>query len=371
VQLLPPESPDAPPRRPRRRAIIGTLIGLALLGAAIVAIAMRREDLAGAFSALASAPWWMAPLALILPLANWSLVSWALYTITARHGPIRPGEMHALVAGAWLLNYLPFRPGMVGRIAYHKAVNGIPVKTSMGLLVLSMSLTAAAILILAALSLILRLADTLAAQGAIVAAGAGLLAAASLVLQRTGGPWRIATALTLRYLDMLVWVARYWLVFRLVGQHLTFEQACAIAAVSQAATAIPLSGNGLGLREWAVGLTAGALPAWFGPAIAAPPDTASTAAATTADPAAATAVAVLADLINRGLELAVAVPVGSVGMAEVTHRLRHLSDRDSANRLERTNMSETKRDVSGLAGPVESSILSPERNSNVQSDGGK
>lgn len=306
---------EPPSGRARRwRALVGGIIGLALVIAAIAAVATRHEEMGEAWEALRTAPWWMVALAVALPLANWVLVSLALWVITARYGPVRPGEMMGLVAGAWLLNYLPMRPGMFGRIAYHRKINRIPVKTSMGLLVISMGLTAAAIAILTVLGLALRWAGGLAAEITVVA-GAGLvIAVAAACFRATRGPWRIATALLLRYLDMLVWVARYWIVFRLVGQDLSFEQACAIAAVSQAATAIPLSGNGLGLREWAVGLSAAALPAWFGGATvaAADPDSAP----------AATILAVAADLVNRGVEMAIALPIGLLGLAWVARRLR-------------------------------------------------
>ena len=100
------------------------------------------------------------------------------------------------------------------------------------------------------------------------------------------------------------------MVFGLVGQSLTFEQACAIAAVSQAATAVPISGNGLGLREWAVGLTATALPSWF----ASDPETGPS----------SMVVSVAADLVNRGVEMAVALPVGIVGILIVSKRIGRL-----------------------------------------------
>lgn len=290
--------------------MIGGAIGLGLVTAAVLVVLARRDELGDAWAAMHAAPWWLGALAIGLPLANWVVVSLALWVITSKHGPVRPGEMMSLVAGAWLLNYLPMRPGMIGRIAYHRAVNGIGVKASMGLLVLSMGLTAAAIAIVAALSILLRTADGLAAEAAIVASAGLVIAVFTIGLGLGGGPWRVAAALFLRYVDMLIWVARYWVVFGLVGQSLTFEQACAIAAVSQAATAVPISGNGLGLREWAVGLTATALPSWFG----SDPETGPS----------SMVVSVAADLVNRGVEMAVALPVGIAGILIVSKRIGRL-----------------------------------------------
>jgi len=292
----------------RRRAIIGSIIGLTLVVAAIVAVALRRDELAGAWDALVVAPAWMVALALASPLLNLVFVSLALWIITAKHGPVRPAEMLALVSGAWLLNYLPMRPGMFGRIAYHRKFNNISLSTSAALLVLSMGLTATAIALLVVLGLALRWTDSLGVEIAIIAGTGGAIGLGALILGQTKGPWRIAAAIFLRYLDTLVWVARYWLVFHMVGHALSFEQACAIAAVSQAATAIPISGNGLGLREWAVGLSMAALPSWF--------------MQPGATGAQATALGLAGDLVNRGVEMTIAVPVGLIGMAWVANRLR-------------------------------------------------
>ena len=66
---------------------------------------------------------------------------------------------------------------------------------------------------------------------------------------------------------------------------------------------VPLVGNGLGLREWAVALMRSSLPAWYGAG-------------------AASAAGLTADLLNRTAELGVAIPVGLVCAAFVTRRIR-------------------------------------------------
>lgn len=304
-------------RAKRWRSIVGSVLGVGLVALAIAVVAMRPGDLSRAWEALRRAPWWIVVLAIMLPLANWVVVSLALWVITRRHGPVRAGEMLGLVAGAWLLNYLPMRPGMFGRIAYHRRVNGIPVKTSMGLLVISMGLTASAIALLTVLGLVLRVTPGLAGQIGVIAGTGMAIGALAVVMRVVGGPWHLATALLLRYADMLVWVARYWVVFRLIGQGLSFEQACAIAAVSQAATAVPLSGNGLGLREWAIGLSVAALPAWFG----------EVGGGGASQGGSAMTIGVAADLVNRGIEMLVALPVGLLGLAWIARRLRRFGRR--------------------------------------------
>jgi hypothetical protein len=100
-----------------------------------------------------------------------------------------------------------------------------------------------------------------------------------------------------------VWTLRYWVVFAIADSPVTMAQAAAVAAVSQVAMSVPLVGNGLGLREWAVGLLRASLPAWYGVA-------------------AASSAGLTADLVNRAAELLVAVPVGLLCAAAVTRRIR-------------------------------------------------
>ena len=64
---------------------------------------------------------------------------------------------------------------------------------------------------------------------------------------------------------------------------------------AQAAALVPFLGNGLGLTEWAVGLTAAALPSWMAGGVG--PEQ---------------SVGLLAALVNRAAEVAVALPVGLV-----------------------------------------------------------
>jgi len=77
----------------------------------------------------------------------------------------------------------------------------------------------------------------------------------------------------------------------------------ALAIVSQIAMLVPIAGNGLGLREWAIGLTAASL--------------------TGLDPQAGLA----ADLVNRAVEVLVAVPVGLLSARVVSRRLKATLER--------------------------------------------
>ena len=113
----------------------------------------------------------------------------------------------------------------------------------------------------------------------------------------------MCAAMGLRVADLIVWTLRYWVVFAIADSPVSMAQAAAVAAVSQVAMSVPLVGNGLGLREWAVGLLRASLPAWYGVA-------------------AASSAGLTADLVNRAAELLVAVPVGLLCAAAVTRRIR-------------------------------------------------
>jgi hypothetical protein len=105
---------------------------------------------------------------------------------------------------------------------------------------------------------------------------------------------------------MLIWVLRYWVVFRLVGSSLSIPQSAAIAAVCQLTLNVPLVGNGLGLREWAVGLTASRLPPGLFDARG----------------RIDMSVGLAADLANRIAELVIAVPAGLLCAAWLARRQR-------------------------------------------------
>ena len=64
----------------------------------------------------------------------------------------------------------------------------------------------------------------------------------------------VAAAAFIRYIEVLLLAVRYRAAFALIGAPIDPAMALAIACVSLVVTMIPLSSNGLGLREWAVGL---------------------------------------------------------------------------------------------------------------------
>jgi hypothetical protein len=291
------------PRLAKVRRAGGFAVGALLLIAACTAVLRSQDALAALISGLTSASWGLRLLAVSLPAVNWVLISVSFWLLTRRYGAVRLGEMHALIGSAWLLNYLPMRPGMIGRIAYHKSVHGIRVQDSVRIMVLSVALTGIATCVLLGLSLVAWSLPPvgvwfLLALPGVVLGGVGLFWA-----WRAGSAFTPGAALCLagsvRFFDILAWVGRYAVVFALIGHPLTMAQAAFVAAVSQVAMMIPLTGNGVGIREWGIAL---ALPFAAG--------------------GLAGDVGLSADLLNRAAELCVALPVGLIaaGLLMRAHR---------------------------------------------------
>jgi hypothetical protein len=260
-------------------------VGFALLAGAGVLLWSRRGDLAAALEA-AEAPRVTDVAALLAcVVANVVLTAAYLRLILSRYGRVGALEMQAVIAAATLMNYLPMRPGLFGRIAYHRRVNGIPVASTARSIVEAAALSVGIALYLAAVAVVSGRLGWSLWYG--VAAPLPVLAVAAWGLRRGG----LVPAALLRYLEILVWALRYHLAFTIIGQPVPATAALAFACVSVIATMVPVVGNGLGLREWAVGLLA---PFLAGVSLE---------------------IGVTADLVNRGAELIVIGALGCAGLA--------------------------------------------------------
>ncbi|MFG0283759.1 MAG: hypothetical protein ACF8R7_04995 [Phycisphaerales bacterium JB039] len=282
-------------RSPAR--LIGSILGAGLFVAAIWAAASKP----GAWEAVASArgDWRLWSLAIGLPLLNLLLVAMSFWALLNRFGRVEPGETVALISSAWLLNYLPMRPGLVGRVAYHKVVNRISVRASAGITVLGLVCSGTGAAIALGVTILLGTGATALMWVGALSLPAVAIACASAALWASHSPmWRLGAALALRYVDLLVWAGRYGVTFALVGSPISVDTAVALAVASQIAMLVPVAGNGLGLREWAIGLTAASLAA------------------------APTEAGLAADLVNRAAEVLAAVPAGLLGARAVSRRLR-------------------------------------------------
>ncbi|RMH25633.1 MAG: hypothetical protein D6692_10750 [Planctomycetota bacterium] len=306
-----PEPAIEPHRgRPRWVAWAGFALGVGLLIAAVGMVAVRQPDAwRQLLDRLADAPLWAGAFILLSPVLNWLLVSSCLWMLLRRHGRLGWGEMNAVVGSAWLLNHLPMRPGLIGRVGYHKLVNGIRVRDAVESTVWSLVLAGVS----GAMGLTLAFAIPVGsgAGGSVAVLGGpivvvGLLAAAASASGRGRWAWLLG-ALSLRYADMALWAARYAVVFMVMGLEVGPVQIILVTGVSQVAQLVPIAGGGLGLREWLVAITAGA-------------------AAGSMDRAFDAALA--GDLVNRAAETLAVIPIGLIGsmiVARTVSRVRRAS----------------------------------------------
>jgi uncharacterized membrane protein YbhN (UPF0104 family) len=94
-------------------------------------------------------------------------------------------------------------------------------------------------------------------------------------------------------------MARYLVLFSIVGRPLSLVEAAAFTIASQIAAMVPLVGNGLGVREWASGLLAPALPVGI-----------------------ARSLTLSVELLHRAAEFAAALPVGLAAGVYVARRMK-------------------------------------------------
>ncbi|HMN96066.1 MAG TPA: hypothetical protein PKC43_01465 [Phycisphaerales bacterium] len=270
--------------RHRAIRIIAALIGVGLLAAAVAIVISRRQVLADAWEALRRPDPGEIALLLAAVLGNVVLTGLIFRSLMRRYGDVGRLEMIALIAASTLLNVVPVKPGLFGRIAWHRAVNGISPLHSARAIVEAAGISAAAI---AALLAGLLLGDFIGLDGTGLAA-AGLGAALCVPVAAAAiAPFRpLAGAAALRCADLATWGVRCWLAFGLLGIEVPPAVALALAAASNATTLLPLFGNALGLREWVVALLA--------PMLAGVDQ----------------AEALMAELINRAAELTIMLPLG-------------------------------------------------------------
>jgi hypothetical protein len=268
-----------------RLRLVGFVVGLALLAAAIAVVWMRRDTVADALAAVDTVRPAHVALLLGAVVANVVLSAFFLHALIRRYGHVGRLEMQALVAATTLLNYLPLRPGLFGRMAYHRTVNGIPVVDTAKTIVQSAVITTAIAGYVAVASLITVRLEISLWTGVLVPPVLIALACIPPVSRS----WAIPVAL--RYAEILVWALRYHAAFLVLGSPISPTVALAFACASVIASMVPFVSNGLGLREWAIGLLAPVLTAY-------PMELGMT-----------------ADLVNRAGELVVVGVLGATGIA--------------------------------------------------------
>lgn len=284
------------------RRITGGLAGFALFAGAVAAIIYGGSDTRSAVQRLLGAPAPILALLLLLPVANLMLTSLCFQALTRRYAFIESREMHALIAASFLLNFLPLRPGLFGRVAYHTRVNKMRVRDTARVLVEALGCTAVAMLLLLATIALTRVSGAVAAtfMGTATIWIVLVWIRARRTLNNSMRAYALATLL--RLADILLWGGRYVMVFTLLGKPIAAREGVSLAVVANAASLIPLAGNGLGLREWAVGVVAAMLPSHG-----------------TSEIVIETGLS--ADLVNRASEIIVAVVLGVPALIWVSRRM--------------------------------------------------
>jgi hypothetical protein len=246
---MPPET--SPLDRTQRKLLrrIGTVASVLLVAGASVAIARNQAILDSLSRAFVSPRWDALAVLAATVLAQQVLTATVFWMLMRRHGPVGWGEMNALIASSTLANYVPLQAGSIGRLAYHKVVHGIPVKTSLVVILVAMGLVAVSLVALVVVGLWVSRAGASWWWVAVTPlAWVPLLA---------GPATRVVGAcLVLRTVELLVIAVQSWAAFRLSGWEIEPMTAVGVAVVAAVANLTPFIGNGLGVREWAVGLAA-------------------------------------------------------------------------------------------------------------------
>lgn len=236
----------------------------------------------------------------LLPLVSLLLTSACFWHLTRVHGRVRFVEMWHLIAASWVLNLLPLKPGLVGRVVYHSKVNQIKATTSIRVLIEASVCGVAGVAMMSALAMLTRYSPVWL-ESIVVVAWLVMISLGLWGLFRPQKPiCRYAAATLLRALDSFTWMLRYAVAFGVLNIDLSMTDAALIAAGAQAAAYVPLIGNGLGIREWVVG----ALSRWLG------------------EDSASLRVGLAADIFHRLMEFAILLPVGLVSVWWVTRRVR-------------------------------------------------
>ena len=278
----------------------GFAFGIVLLLGAAIYIASDPQALRELVDQIVHAPRWAGVVVGVGPIVNWLFVGLCLHALMRRHGQVGRREMLALVGSAWLLNHLPMRPGLVGRIGYHAKVNRIRVRDSIEASVWSMIHAAIANAIALGIVLLIPSDTAIGMLMGYLSIPLVVFGLVSFVLFRVRPKHGfLVLGLMFRNADLLVWMIRYAAAFTLLGLHISPMQIVIITAVSQIAQVIPITGGGLGLREWGVGIAADM--------------SAKTSAITMRS-------AIGADVINRIAETIIVIPLGVICTAIVARK---------------------------------------------------
>ena len=241
--------------RPAWRWLID-LAGLGLLIAAIT-LAVRGAD----WNAIRGASWpiWAGAIGLVVALYGINIALFWLATKPVEHGrPVRILDWVAMLPASGLLNYLPMRVGLIGRVAYMKKMYGIGYRANV-LVMLALAAASGGVYLLAG-GLTVVLGDFSPLWWALLAAGliggaivGWPLAAWGIGLEKgfkpRGLPAWITAIYVLRFADLLCVAARLLIAAQIVGRPMDYALALKMAVVCNLAMLLSPVPGGIGIRE--------------------------------------------------------------------------------------------------------------------------
>jgi len=268
-------------------------ISFLLLTAALWSVLRNHEVATAAWHAIRDPnPMWAIalPICMLLTALCTAAGLQLLTNRVARETRVGFSEMLALTCASTLGNFIPLQPGLVGRVAYQHQVHGIPVAISLLLALQSTLLTIGAVIWLGLALLLVH-----AGQLSWLAAPTSILLLTPMLLSNRNSA--MMPAFAWRFVEVLLSAVRTYAAFTLIGKPIDPLSALVFGCAANAANCLPMIGNGLGIREWVIGLLA--------PTVAgiATPD------------------ALAAELVNRGVELLVFIPTGLASSPGIARRV--------------------------------------------------
>lgn len=261
---------------------LGLALGLLLLGGAI-AFALGRADWAQLQRAAPAQAFQLAG-AILVNLFLTALLFWVVTLSFDAKPAVGLGRMLALISASALLNYLPLQAGSIGRAAYLKLRNDLPLRQSvliqLIIAVITMVVPLSVVLVMLTPGPVRGLAALIVAGGVV---GLTKPAAEALLRRKVVAAW---SWMPLRLADLSFTALRMWIAFAMIGQPASYLQALAIAAAIMVVNLVSLTPNGLGFREWVAAAVSALAGAGLGPA------------------------GVLATLVDRAVEAVVFIGVG-------------------------------------------------------------
>ena len=230
--------------------LIGLGAGVAMLAWAL-AMAMRLVDLRPLGQAQAGELTVLA-IAVGANLFLSGLLFWAITLAFDAQPPVRLTRMTQLLCASWLINYLPFHPGWIGRAAYLKRRHDLPLAQSAVISAIGFSCGVVVVATAAAITWIQPVWGQ-PLIGAVVLIGASSLTgrlAQRLIRRDIVYSW---TWLPIRVMLLLAKSLRLWIAFSMVGYPIPFHQAVTVSAIGLLVDLLGITPNGLGFCEWVVG----------------------------------------------------------------------------------------------------------------------